>query len=178
MLGKTLTLEETFEAILGELGKVVPFDSCSIQVIQGGRLVIVGGRGFVDLGGMLGVGFDLDDEAPRHPGGPFETMAGFADVSTHPHFASQLHGSGRIRGWLCVPMLMGDRVIGVLSVDKFDADFYPDKLWSWPPRSPPRPRWRSRTPRLLETERTAREQAETLRAAAHPQRHTRPAEVF
>ena len=62
VLGKTLSLEDTIEAILGELQRVVPYDSCSIQVIQGNRLVIVGGRGFDDLGGLLGVGFDLDDE--------------------------------------------------------------------------------------------------------------------
>ena len=168
VLGKTLTLEDTFEAILGELGKVVPFDSCSIQVIQGGRLVIVGGRGFVDLGGMLGVGFDLDDEG--NPG--IQVVRSrrwqvFADVSTHPHFASQLHGAGRIRGWLCVPMLMGERVIGVLSVDKFDADFYTDELAELATAFATQAAMAIENARLLETERTAREQAETLRAAAH-----------
>jgi signal transduction histidine kinase/CheY-like chemotaxis protein len=168
VLGKTLTLEDTFEAILGELGKVVPYDSCSIQVIQGGRLVIVGGRGFVDLGGMLGVGFDLDDEG--NPG--IQVLRSrrwqvFADVSTHPHFASQLHGAGRIRGWLCVPMLMGERVIGVLSVDKFDADFYTDELAELATAFATQAAMAIENARLLETERTAREQAETLRAAAH-----------
>ena len=62
VLGKTLSLEDTIEAILGELQRVVPYDSCSIQVIQGNRRVIVGGRGFDDLEALLGVGFDLDDE--------------------------------------------------------------------------------------------------------------------
>ena len=51
VLGKTLSLEDTIEAILDELQRVVPYDSCSVQVIQGNRLVIVGGRGFDDLGG-------------------------------------------------------------------------------------------------------------------------------
>ena len=168
VLGKTLTLEDTFEAILDELGKVVPYDSCSIQVIQGGRLVIVAGRGFVDLGGMLGVGFDLEDEG--NPG--IQVVRSrrwqvFADVSTHPHFASQLHGAGRIRGWLCVPMLMGERVIGILSVDKFDADFYTDELAELATAFATQAAMAIENARLLETERTAREQAETLRAAAH-----------
>ena len=48
MLGKTLSLNDTFETILAELQKVVPYDSCSIQVVQGSRLVIVSGRGFED----------------------------------------------------------------------------------------------------------------------------------
>jgi hypothetical protein len=37
VLGKTLRLEETFETILTELHRVVPYDSCSLQVIQGNR---------------------------------------------------------------------------------------------------------------------------------------------
>ena len=59
VLGKTLSLEDTIEAILGELQRVVPYDSCSVQVIQGDRLVIVGARGLDDLGGLMGVAFDL-----------------------------------------------------------------------------------------------------------------------
>jgi signal transduction histidine kinase/CheY-like chemotaxis protein len=117
---------------------------------------------------MLGVGFDLDDEG--NPG--IQVLRSrrwqvFADVSTHPHFASQLHGAGRIRGWLCVPMLMGERVIGVLSVDKFDADFYTDELAELATAFATQAAMAIENARLLETERTAREQAETLRAAAH-----------
>ena len=129
VLGKTLSLEDTIEAILGELQRVVPYDSCSVQVIQGDRLVIVGGRGLDDLGGMLGVGFDLDDET--NPGIQVvrsKRRQVFADVSHHPHFASQLHGGGRIRGWICAPMIVGDRAIGVISIDKFEADFYDEEL--------------------------------------------------
>ena len=129
MLGKTLSLEETFETILGELQRVVPYDSSSVQVIQGNRLVIVGGRGFEDLGGLIGVGFDLDDETNLNSQVVrSKRQQVFADVSENPHFASELHGGGRIRGWICAPMIVGDRVIGVLSVDKFEPDFYNEEL--------------------------------------------------
>jgi PAS domain S-box-containing protein len=167
VLGKTLSLEDTFETILDELQQVVPYDSCSIQVIQGDRLVIVSARGLDDLGGMIGVGFELDDEA--NPG--IQVLQSkrrqvFADVSHHPHFASDEHGGGRIRGWLCVPMIVGDRVIGVISVDSFEADFYDEGLADLATAFAAQAAIAIENARLLETERAAREQAETLRAAA------------
>ena len=167
MLGKTLSLTDTFETILAELQKVVPYDSCSIQVVHGSRLVIVSGRGFEDSRKMVGVGFDLDDET--NPG--IQVVRSkqpqvFADVSHHPHFASQLHGGGRIRGWLCVPMIVSDRLIGVISVDKFEPDFYDEGLAELATAFAAQAAMAIENARLLETERAAREQADTLRAAA------------
>jgi signal transduction histidine kinase/DNA-binding response OmpR family regulator len=168
VLGKTLSLEDTIEAILGELQKVVPYDSSSIQVIEGNRRVIVGGRGFDDLDSLLGVGFDLDDE--DDPGAQVvrsKRQQVFSDVSQAPHFASDLHGGGRIRGWICAPMIVGDRVIGVISCDKYEPDFYNDDLAELATAFAAQAAIAIENARLLETERAAREQAETLRAAAH-----------
>ena len=145
VLGKTLSLEQTIEAILDELRRVVPYDTSSVQVIQGDRRVIVGGRGFEDLKAVLGQGYDLDDESD--PGSQVvrsKRTQVFADVSQHPAFASQLAGGGRIRGWICAPMIVGDRVVGVLCVDKFEAGFYDEELARLRPDSRPRRRWRSR----------------------------------
>jgi PAS domain S-box-containing protein len=167
VLGKTLSLEATIETILGELQRVVPYDTCSVQVVQGNRLVIVGGRGFDDLGELLGVGFDLDDETSLNS----EVVRSkrpqvFADVSQNPHFASDVHGSGRIRGWICAPMIVGDRVTGVLSIDKFEPDFYDEELAELATAFAAQAAMAIENARLLETERAAREQAETIRAAA------------
>src|SRR5436189_3097037 len=88
VLGETLSLQDTIETILGELQRVVPYDTCSVQVIHGNRLLIVGGRGFDDLEALLGQGFDLDDETNLNA----EVVRSkreqvFADVSGNPHFA-------------------------------------------------------------------------------------------
>ena len=167
VLGKTLSLQDTIETILTELAQVVPYDSCSVQVIQGDRLVIVGARGLDDLGGLIGVGFDLNDETSLN-GQVVRSKRPqvFADVSGNPHFASELHGGGRIRGWICAPMIVGDRVIGVLSIDKFEADVYTDELAELGTAFAAQAAIAIENARLLETERAARQQAETLRAAA------------
>jgi PAS domain S-box-containing protein len=167
VLGKTLSLEDTFEAILDELKRVVPYDSCSIQVIQENRLMIVASRGLEDLGSLIGVGFDLMDETNLNSQVVLSKRRQvFADVSQNPHFASQEHGGGRIRGWICAPMIVGDRVIGVLSVDKFEADFYTDELAELATAFAAQAAMAIENARLLETERAARQQADTLRAAA------------
>ena len=166
-LSETLTLEDTIETIIGELQRVVPYDTCSVQVIQGNRLVIVGGRGFDDLHALFGTGFDLDDEASLN----VEVVRSkrtqvFADVSENPHFASDFHGSAQIRGWICAPMIIGDRVIGVISVDKHEPDFYNEELAELVTGFAAQAAIAIENARLLGTERAAREQAETLRAAA------------
>ena len=167
VLGKTLSLEDTIEAILGELQRVVPYDSCSVQVIQGDRLVIVGARGLDDLGGLMGVAFDLTDETNLNSHVVrSKRQQFFADVSENPHFASDVHGGGRIRGWICAPMIIGDRVIGVLSIDKFEPDVYNEELAELATAFAAQAATAIENARLLETEREAREQAETLRAAA------------
>ena len=167
VLGKMLSLEETIEAILDQLQRVVPYDSCSVQVIQGNRLVIVGGRGFDDLEALLGQGFDLDDETNLNSQVVRSKRTQvFADVSDNPHFASDIGGSARIRGWICAPMIVGDRVVGVLSVDKFEPDFYDEELADVATAFAAQAAIAIQNARLLETERSAREQAETLRAAA------------
>ena len=168
VLGKTLSVEDTIEAILDELQRVVPYDSCSVQVIQGSRLVIVGGRGLDDLESLLGQGFDLDDESNlnSHVVRSKRTQV-FADVSDNPHFASDFGGAARIRGWICAPMIVGDRVVGVISVDKFEPDFYNDELGELATAFAAQAAMAIENARLLDTERAAREEAETLRTAAH-----------
>ncbi len=180
VLGRTLSLEETFETILDELQRVVPYDSSSIQVIQGNRLVIVGARGLEDLGGLVGVGFDLDDETNLNTQVVRSRRQQiFADVSQNPHFASREHGGGRIRGWICAPMIIGDRVIGVLSIDKFEPDFYTEELAELATAFAAQAATAIENARLLDTERAARQQAETLRAAAESLGSTRGlSEVF
>ena len=176
-LGKTLSLQDTFETILAQLQRVVPYDSSSVQVIQNDRLVIVGGRGFDDPKAMLGVGFDLDDETnPSIQVLRSKRQHVFGDVSHHPHFASQLHGGGRIRGWICAPLIFGDRVIGVITLDKFEPDFYDDDLAELVTAFAAQAATAIENARLLEAERAAREaERHATRGRTCPQQHVEPA---
>ena len=118
--------EEAVERILAELERVVPYDSASIQWLEGNRLRIIGGRGFPNLEELLGITFDLTrDDNPnrwvvetRRPVIEEDVSARYAEFRREPH------AQARIRSWLGVPMMIGERLIGMIALDKREPGFY------------------------------------------------------
>jgi signal transduction histidine kinase/CheY-like chemotaxis protein len=160
-LSRTLSLQEVFDLILTELQKVVPYDSCSVQQLEGGYSVIVGGRGFPNLEELIGL--------------RFPTIAG--DLSTYvintrqpylvedvsvrfPHFKNREHGAGRIHGWMGVPLIFGDRLLGMLALDKHEKAFYTPEHAQLAIAFAAQAAVAIENARLFDTERAAREQAE------------------
>lgn len=125
-LGTTLDLHRVLESILSELQQVVPYDSASVQLLKDGKLEIIGGRGFPDLDELLGVSFDLaKGDAPhrevisrREP-----VMVEDASTACEEFLAFPLQVAG-IRSWLGAPLLLGDRLIGMLALYKQEPGFY------------------------------------------------------
>jgi GAF domain-containing protein/ActR/RegA family two-component response regulator len=124
-LTTTLEQQEIFERILSELQKVVPYDSASVQLLKGDQLEIIGGRGFPNLSGILGVSFPMDGNNPNR-----EVMRKRAPLivsdaqAEYPGFSQEPHIQADIHGWLGVPMLIGDRLIGMIALDKHEPGFY------------------------------------------------------
>jgi len=111
--------------VLSELRREVPYDSCSVQELRGTRLVIIGGVGFEDLDVILGESFDIDSmDMPNgeiiHRGRALIV----ADTEQYRAFRRGLHVGHGIRSWLGVPLQHGDQLLGVLALDKAEADFY------------------------------------------------------
>lgn len=126
-LSATLSLRDVLAAILSELQNVVPYDTASVQQLQGERMVIIGGRG-IDLAEFLGVGFEAvrgsvpNRDVLRHRApvivGDILGAHGYADF---PHPAHAMSG---VRSWLGVPLLFGSRCTGMLTLDKCQPHFY------------------------------------------------------
>ena len=111
--------------VLSELRKEVPYDSCSVQELRETRLVIVGGVGFADLDVVLGESFDLDNiDIPNGEVIYRRRPLIVGDAEQYRAFRRGLHVGAGIRSWLGVPMLDGDRVLGMLALDKAEPDFY------------------------------------------------------
>ena len=162
-LSRTLSLQEVFDLILTELQKVVPYDSCSVQqLVDGAReRVIVGGRGYPNLEEIVGIRFPTDADDPGSHVIRTRQSHIVEDVSAlFPAFRSRKHGAGRIHGWLGVPLIFGDRLIGMLALDKYDRAFYTPKHAQLAMAFAAQAAVAIENARLFDTERSARHQAE------------------
>jgi len=122
----TLDLQEVLERILTELQNVVPYDSASVQLLREGKLEIIAGRGFHRPEEILGTTIDL--MANGNPN--VQVVRTRAPViledapAIYPEFRREPHVRAGIRAWMGVPLLYGDRVIGMLTLDKKEPGFY------------------------------------------------------
>ncbi len=114
----TLDQKEAIERILEQLAFVVPYDSASVLLKQGDKLVIVGGHGFTEANPVLGMSYDLDRANPGAivflENKPFvvnnitEEFPSFPQIPQSPH---------PIRSWLGAPLTIKGKPIGILSLD-------------------------------------------------------------
>jgi len=118
----TLEREEAIDRILEQLAHVVPYDSATVQLLREGYLEVVGARGWTDPESVVGLRFRVPGDNPNtvviqerrpyilgHAPGPYATFVG---TSSH------------IRSWLGVPLIIHDQVIGMLSVDSTQPDYF------------------------------------------------------
>ncbi len=128
-LSSTLKLQDVFNRILTELQKVVPYDSASVQELQGEELVIIGGRGFPNLEEIVGLRFNIREEKnPNQQVVRKRQPVIYEDVAEHfDEFQKEPHAQANIHSWLGVPMLYGDRLIGIITLDKQERAFYTEE---------------------------------------------------
>ncbi len=117
--------EDDVAAVLHELREVVPYDSASVQELRESRLVIVGGVGFADLDVILGETFDIDSaDLPNGEVIYRRRPKRVGDTEQYRGFRRGLHVGANIRSWLGVPLISGDQILGIITLDKIEPDFY------------------------------------------------------
>jgi signal transduction histidine kinase/CheY-like chemotaxis protein len=122
-LSQSLDLREVLAHILTELRKVIPYDSASAMLLEGNCLRVVAGR---DLPGdsVLGQQYpvtEIEREIER-TGRPFILVDASAD--------ERFHGWGNtryVRGWMSVPLLGREGLIGCLTIDSRQLGAYSEE---------------------------------------------------
>ncbi len=125
-LSSSIRLDDVLDTIMSELQRVLPYDSASVQEIQGTHSVIIACRGFTNPDQIMGMCFDLaSQETPnrtvmlsKQPLIIGDAPAAFEGFSSFPHAPAS------IRSWLGVPLIIGGQAIGMITLDKQEANYY------------------------------------------------------
>ena len=130
VVAATLRQDKAIELILQQLARVVPYDSAAVMLWHeepprsgAGYLEIVGGQGWANPSVVIGMRFPIPGDNPntiviqkREPYILVNAPDSYAAFHQEPH--------SHIHSWLGVPLIVGDRLIGMLSVDHTRQAYY------------------------------------------------------
>lgn len=126
VINSSLNQQEIFAIILEKLADVISYDSASILLKNAKGTEIVGGRGFENLDAVLGIQFPHDDTSPntvvletREPYILDDAPAHYDAFTKPPH--------NHIHGWMGIPLIFQDRVIGLLVIDSKQKDRFTEE---------------------------------------------------
>jgi diguanylate cyclase (GGDEF)-like protein len=163
ILNTSLERGKVLQLILEQLEKVVEYDSASIMLINEEALSIAAQRNFRSELQMLS---PLNLKKMRHVREVLETGQSIiiADTQKDARWL-QLDEAGYIRCWLGVPLIIHDRVIGLLNLDKEQVNFYQTQDAQIAEAFANHATIAIENARLFEETRRAYDEAETLRQA-------------
>ena len=125
-INASLDRDAVLSRIMEQLRRVVQFDSVCALLVDGDELVVSSGLGFDNLESLIGQRLPLTGDDPLTRVFKQRTSLVIADVQNDPTWVRR-PAAERVRGWMGVPLIVGDRVIGVLAIDSFQPDAYSEK---------------------------------------------------
>jgi diguanylate cyclase (GGDEF)-like protein/PAS domain S-box-containing protein len=125
-LSSTLDISKVLDTILREIQQVVPYDSASVWLSKNDSIEIIAVRGIPDPETLVGTSFTLySNDTPYTQVMQSRTPLIVGDAkSTYASFQAGVNAKYEVRGWMGVPMIIGDRVVGMLAFNKKESDYY------------------------------------------------------
>lgn len=121
-----LQSDAAIDSILQQLELVVPCDSTSVQLVKGDEMVVVGGHGHGKVPSPLGMSFPIKGDTPHAVVYRTHQPLILADVPREfPSFASKEYAD--IRSWLGAPLIIQDRVIGLVGMGSLKPDYFDEE---------------------------------------------------
>ena len=117
ILGSETDSSKVLDLILEQLKRVVPFDSASIQILEGNKLSVGAFAGDPKFGA---IGYEIPVEADRiaHPILYEQRTLVYEDVSQSPDWL-KMPASVDVKSWIGAPLIVRGVCIGVLTVDSY-----------------------------------------------------------
>ena len=128
-ISSTLDPKSVFEQVLEQLHRVIEYDSASIFMVNDDHLQPVAAIGFADLKEVLNHPLRIDEGGLGVEVFKAGKIMVITDVQQESTWVERgiLTESGMIRGWIGAPLIVRDRVVGVLNVDSHRVGAYGQK---------------------------------------------------
>lgn len=161
----SLNLEEAVQHILEQLSRVLPYDSASVQILQDGYLQLFGGRGWRNPEEVKKLCFSLDGSNPNTRVILAKEIVILDDAPVQ-HAPFRLPPHDHILSWMGVPLIIRDKVVGMLAVDSKEKGYFTEEDAKIAQSFASQAAIAVENARLFDAEQARRQEAETLRQAA------------
>jgi len=128
-LSTALDINALYEIIFDSIAKLVPYDSASIEIINQDCLEIVALRGHPEGNKHIGIKYSWDtaewgewNDIWQDPHTPMIVP----DVRSESRFVKR-KGSEYIRSWMGVPLVVREKVVGLINLDNRLSNFYTEE---------------------------------------------------
>jgi len=121
-----LDLDSVLQLVLEQLAKVVPYDSMALWLRSGDTLYVAAARGFPDMDEILKLSVKAEDNRLFQAIEREKSPLVIADTHQDSRFLA-MGETDYVRSWLGVPLVVKDRVIGTITIDKWELHFYHEK---------------------------------------------------
>lgn len=163
-LTSSLEVKEVLDTLLQQIAVLVPYNSAAVFIQEQDQYRVVAGNGFRRPEKVIGQAFSLDDELAstvRETRQPIISRDIQQDVRFHNWGESE-----NVHGWMCLPLIVRDQVIGHLTIDSFEIGAYDNSDAELATAFANQAAMALENARLFEAERQRHREAETLRQAA------------
>ena len=126
-LASVVDMEQVVENVLNHFQQVVAYDSASLQLLQGNCLRVIGAQGPPEAATIMGQVVSLTED--RDVAAVIESkepvIVNNVTTGSLP-LTPNLPADKAVYSWLRVPLHKGERVIGLLSLLKYEPHYYTD----------------------------------------------------
>jgi GAF domain-containing protein len=123
-LASTLSMKNVLNSILEHLKQVIEFDTASVFLLRNKYYEISAATGFKKS--VTGQTAPLEDYFLKKIAKTKQPII-LSDASKDPNF-KRLGDSDRVRGWMCIPLIIADEIIGFLTIDSFSEGAFNEEM--------------------------------------------------
>ncbi|HBY09041.1 MAG TPA: hypothetical protein DEH22_15145 [Chloroflexi bacterium] len=122
-LTSTLEIDQVLTQILEQLSLAIHYDSASVYLIEGDQAHIVTAKGFEPSQLVIGLSLDVSKNLLFQEIRQTRRSIIIRDVRIESRWDTNI-GFSPIRGWMGIPLIAQEKVIGFLTIDSYQTDAY------------------------------------------------------